>query len=52
MGSFSCEKFKVHFKCQVEEQKGNVIITILKLDRVKPCESQETAARSAVVAVV
>lgn len=52
MGSFSCEKFKVHFKCQVEEQKGNVIITILKLDRVKPRESQETAARSAVVAMV
>lgn len=52
MGSFSSEKFKVYFKCQVEEQKENVIITILKLDKVKLHESEETAAPSAAVAVV
>lgn len=51
-GHFLPKKFKVRFKCQVEEQKENVIITILKLDKVKLRESQETAAPSAAVDVV
>lgn len=46
VGSFSSEKFKERFKCQAEEQKENVIITILKLDKVKPCEAQRVAATS------
>lgn len=52
MGSFSSQKFKAHFKCQAEEQKGNVIITILKLDKVKPRETQEAATTPAVTAGV